>query len=63
MTITAQEIVDLNVDGGVEEIVLELLAEITALKLILGAGAVPDSMTSGYPSGRTVVYTKTSDVG
>ena len=53
MTITAKEIKDLNVDGGVEEIVLKLLAEIDALK-----AALP-----GSPHKHQIKYVVTYDDG
>ncbi len=58
MTITAQEIRDLDVDGGVEEIVLALLVEIDALKARPSETAVPDEYTMTYPGGIVVTYRK-----
>ncbi len=55
----------MGIDPDVEVVLVVMQAEIDELKaaILADSGVVPDTMASKYPGGRTVVYTKTSDVG
>ncbi len=51
------------IDPDVQVLLDIMQAEIDELKNAASVGLVPDRFMSEYPGGRTVVYTKTSDVG